>query len=103
MKKLLMIAFHFPPLAISSGIQRTISFARHLPRFGWQPIILTAHPRVYDRVSDDQLKDIASNVIVERAFALDSARHFAISGRYPAFTARPDRWITWWFGAVLQG
>ena len=103
MKRLLMIAFHFPPLAGSSGIQRTISFARHLPRFGWEPLVLTAHPRAYERVSDDQLGDVPSDVIVERAFALDSARHLAISGRYPAFIARPDRWITWWLGAVLQG
>jgi len=103
MKRLLMIAFHFPPLAGSSGIQRTISFARHLPRFGWEPLVLTAHPRAYERVSDDQLGDVPSDVVVERAFALDSARHLAILGRYPAFAARPDRWITWWLGAVPKG
>jgi glycosyltransferase involved in cell wall biosynthesis len=103
MKRLLMIAFHFPPLAASSGIQRTINFARHLPRFGWEPLILTAHPRAYERVSDDLLGDVPSDVVVERAFALDSARHLSILGRYPAFSARPDRWITWWPGAVLRG
>lgn len=103
MKRLLMIAFHFPPLAGSSGIQRTISFARHLPRFGWEPIILTAHPRAYEQVSNDQLMDLPSEVIVERALALDSSRHIAVMGRYPAFAARPDRWITWWLGAVPQG
>jgi glycosyltransferase involved in cell wall biosynthesis len=103
MKRLLMIAFHFPPLAGSSGIQRTISFARHLPRFGWEPLILTAHPRAYERVSDDQLVDVHSGTTVERAFALDSSRHLAIGGRYPAFTARPDRWITWWLGAIPTG
>jgi glycosyltransferase involved in cell wall biosynthesis len=103
MKRLLMIAFHFPPLAGSSGIQRTLCFARHLPRFDWEPLILTAHTRAFERLSDDQLGDVPSDVIVERAFALDAARHLAILGRYPAFAARPDRWITWWLGAVLQG
>jgi len=103
MKRVLMIAFHFPPLAGSSGIQRTLSFARHLPRFGWEPLILTAHKRAFARVSDDQLGDVPSDVVVERAFALDSARHLAILGRYPAFAARPDRWITWWLGAVPKG
>jgi len=103
MKRLLMIAFHFPPLAGSSGIQRTISFARHLPQFGWEPLILTAHPRAYERVTDDQLGDVPSDITVERAFALDTARHLAILGRYPAFAARPDRWVTWWLGAVPRG
>jgi glycosyltransferase involved in cell wall biosynthesis len=101
MKRVLMIAFHFPPLAGSSGIQRTISFARQLPRFGWEPLVLTAHPRAYERVSDDQLMEVPSTV--ERAFALDSARHLAVFGRYPAFAARPDRWVTWWLGAVPKG
>ena len=50
MKRVLMIAFHFPPLAGSSGIQRTLRFARHLPQFGWEPLVLTAHPRAYERV-----------------------------------------------------
>ncbi len=103
MKRLLLIAFHFPPLTGSSGIQRTISFARHLPKFGWEPLILTAHPRAYERVSDDQLMDLPSDTIVERAFALDSSRHMAVMGHYPAFAARPDRWITWWLGAVPKG
>ncbi len=98
-----MIAFHFPPLAGSSGIQRTLRFARHLPRFGWQPLILTAHPRAYEHLSDDLLKDVSDDCVVERAFALDSARHLSMRGRYPAFAARPDRWISWWLGAVPKG
>lgn len=103
MKRLLMIAFHFPPFGLSSGILRTINFARHLPRFGWEPLILTAHPRAYQSVSGGQPVNLPPSTIVERAFALDSARHFALKGRYPRFTARPDRWITWWLGAVPKG
>jgi glycosyltransferase involved in cell wall biosynthesis len=103
MKRLLMVAFHFPPLAGSSGIQRTLSFARHLPACGWEPLILSAHPRAYERVSDDLLKEVRPGTVVERAFALDSARHLAILGRYPGFAARPDRWLTWWLGAVPGG
>jgi glycosyltransferase involved in cell wall biosynthesis len=98
-----MIAYHFPPLAGSSGIQRTLRFARHLPRFGWEPLILTAHPRAYERTSDDLLREVAHGTVVERAFALDSARHLAVGRYYPAFTARPDRWISWWLGAVPKG
>lgn len=103
MKRLLMIAFHFPPLAGSSGIQRTLRFARYLPEFGWQPVVLTAHPRAYQRLSDDQLGDIPEGVEVIRAPAWDTSRHFAIAGRYPGFLARPDRWLSWWPGAFWAG
>ena len=58
MKRVLMIAYHFPPLSGSSGIQRTLRFVRYLPEFGWQPTVLTTHPRAYQQVSDDQLADV---------------------------------------------
>jgi hypothetical protein len=103
MKRLLMISFPFPPLAGSSGVERTLSFVRQLPRFGWEPLILTAHPRAYARVSEDLLADVAPDTVVERAFALDSSRHLAVMGRYPAFLSRPDRWAIWWLGAVPNG
>jgi len=102
-KTVLLVAFHFPPLAGTSGIQRTLSFVRDLPSFGWRPIVLTAHPRAYERTAGDQLEDIPEGAVVARAFALDSARHLSIAGRYPAMIARPDRWASWWLGAVPAG
>ena len=103
MKRVLMVAYHFPPLAGSSGIQRTLRFVQHLPAFGWEPIVLTAHPRAYERTSDDLLRDVPAGVHVERAFALDAAKHLSVAGWYPAFLARPDRWMPWRFGAVAAG
>lgn len=103
MKRVLMIAFHFPPFATSSGIQRTLRFVQHLPAFGWEPVVLTADERAYDAVSRDLLAQIPSGVVVERAFALDTARHLSLGGRYPAFLARPDRWMSWRFAAVAAG
>ena len=103
MKRLLMIAFHFPPQAGSSGIQRTLRFARHLPDFGWEPLILSAHPRAYEQVGDDLSQEIPANMVVRRAFALDTARHLSIGKRYIGAMARPDRWVSWKFDAIRQG
>jgi len=98
-----MIAFHFPPLAGSSGIQRTLRFIQHLPTFGWEAMVLTAHPRAYEFVSDDLSREVPAGVTVKRAFALDAARHLSIAGRYPGFLACPDRWISWRIRAVAVG
>ena len=103
MKRVLMVAYHFPPLAGSSGIQRTLRFVQQLPRFGWQPLVLSIAPRAYERTSDDLVADIPAGTIVERAFGLDTARQLAIGGRYIAAWARPDRWVTWKFDAVRTG
>ena len=103
MKRVLMIAFQFPPFAGSSAVQRTLRFVRYLPEFGWEPIVLSAHPRAYEQRSADQLVDIPAGTVVERAFCLDAARHLGFFRRYPASLARPDRWMSWWPGAVLAG
>jgi len=103
MKRILMVAYHFPPLRGSSGIQRTLKFVKYLPEFGWEPIVLTAHPRAYEQTGEDQLLDIPPGVRVCRAFALDTARHLSIGKRYPGVLARPDRWKLWWLGAVPAG
>jgi glycosyltransferase involved in cell wall biosynthesis len=102
-RKVMMIAFHFPPMKGSSGIQRTLKFARYLPENGWRPIVLSTHPRAYERTSGDQIHEIGPDVIVERAFALDAARHLAIRGRYLKYLALPDRWVSWMLGAVPLG
>lgn len=103
MKNVLMVAYHFPPLAGSSGIQRTLRFVQHLPSFGWNPLVLSADPRAYERVSSDLEADIPPGTVVRRAFALDTARHLSIKGRYVGAMARPDRWISWRFDAVRIG
>lgn len=103
MKRVLLIAFHYPPVSVSSGLQRTLSFSRYLPENGWLPAVLTAHPRSYLRTSDDQLGDVPSEVRVKRAFAIDSSRHLAFRGRYFGLLALPDQWVSWWLGAVVSG
>ncbi len=39
-KKVLIISYYFPPLG-GGGVQRTLKFARYLPLFGWEPVILS--------------------------------------------------------------
>ena len=103
MKRILLIAYHFPPIRLSSGIQRTLKFAQYLPDFDWQPMVLSINPRAYPVTSNDQMAEIAPDMVVKRAFGLDSSRHLAIKGRYFNRSAMPDQYATWWFDGVRQG
>lgn len=103
MKRVLMVAFHYPPAFGSSGVQRTLKFSQYLPAHGWQPLVLTVHPRAHAKVNAAQLEEIPAEAVVERAFALDAGRHLAIRGRYPRAVALPDRWAAWLLGAVPRG
>ena len=98
-----MIAFHYPPVMGSSGIQRTLKFSTYLPEHNWTPIVLTPHHRAYERTSQGQVSEVAGNVIVKQSFALDTARHLSLFGYYPRLLALPDRWVSWWLGGVITG
>lgn len=102
-KKVLVIAYHYPPCAVSSGIQRTLSFTKHLSKYGWQPVVLTVNPKAYERSNPSQLKSIPPSVVVKRSLALDAARHLSLGGRYWSRLTIPDRWTSWWWSAVPTG
>lgn len=103
MRRVLMVAYHFPPLAGSSGIQRTLRFVQHLPGFGWEALVLTVTPGAYERTSHDLDEEVPPGTVVRRALALDATRHLAIAGRYLAALARPDRWVGWRHLGVRSG
>jgi len=102
-KRVLMVAFQFPPFQGSSGIHRTLSFCRYLPENDWQPLVLVPKSRAYPRQSDDLLGKIPEGLVVKKTFALDAARDLAIKGRYLRWSAIPDQWASWWFSAVPAG
>ena len=99
----LIIAYHYPPVRVSSGIQRTLKFSAYLREYGWEPMVLTISPKAYEQVSDDQMAEIPNDMIIERAWGLDTSRHLAVGTRYPGWLAQPDRWVSWWPAAVWRG
>jgi glycosyltransferase involved in cell wall biosynthesis len=102
-KRVLFIAYHFPPILGSSGYLRTLKFTRYLPEHGIEPTVLTVNPRAYPEWNGAQLAQIPKGVEVVRCFALDAARHLAWRGRYPAFLGVPDRFATWIPFAIAAG
>lgn len=102
MKRVLLIAFHFPPAAGTSGVHRSHSLARGLRRHGWDPIVLTASTRAHPVTSVRSADDIPSDLRVVRAAAWDAARHWSIAGHYPGIFEWPDRWVSWFPAAVVR-
>lgn len=102
-RNVLIVAFHFPPQKGSSGLLRTLKFARYLPQFGWRPTILTAHLRAYEAVDIRGSGGVPPDLSVIRAQAWDAKRLFGLRGHYLDLFALPDRWISWVLGAIPAG
>lgn len=60
MKNILFIAYEFPPLNVG-GSARPAKFAKHLNRFGYNPIVVTLNPDDYDKVFSSVKTD--SNIL----------------------------------------
>jgi hypothetical protein len=54
-KKILLISYHFPPSSEVGGL-RAANFARQLPRFGWDPFVLTLKDDYLQKMDVEKLK-----------------------------------------------
>lgn len=102
-KRILYIAYHFPPIQVSSGVHRTLAFTRYLAGQGNNVTVLTVNSKAYISAAEHNQKLIPENVNVIRAYARDTARHYAFKGRYLGAMALPDRWQSWIIGGVISG
>ena len=71
-KRVLFITYYFPPSG-GSGVQRPVKFVKYLPRFGWQPTVLTVLPESAAYVDHDteMVSDIPDSVDVIRTKSWD--------------------------------
>lgn len=91
MKRVLIIAYYFPPIG-GSGVQRPAKFVKYLPDFGWQPYVITTdRPYGDDSQGYDPtlLADIPPDVQVWR-----------VPTPQPQPVYRLARWVGWRSAAV---
>lgn len=65
MKKVLIITYYWPPSG-GAGVQRWLKFAKFLPEYGWQPVILTVDPEYasYPQRDESLFSEVGSNCLV---------------------------------------
>ena len=78
--RVLMVAYNFPPIG-GVGVQRTLKYATYLPRWGWEPVVLTAaDPGVAERDPAAELA-LPPDLRVERAFSPEPVKLRRVLGR----------------------
>jgi hypothetical protein len=72
-KKVLIIAYYFPPLGMG-GVQRATKFAKYLPSFGWKPFVLTVKDVEYLAKDPSLLEELPPEVGIVRTGSFDPLR-----------------------------
>jgi glycosyltransferase involved in cell wall biosynthesis len=71
MRRVLVVAYYFPPLG-GAGVQRTLKFVKHMTERGFLPEVLTVRPGCVRKNKDASLlKDVPSGLVVHRTPTLD--------------------------------
>jgi len=112
-KRILIIAHFFPPLG-GAGVQRPLKFAKYLPDFGWDPIVLSVKNPDWHYAHDPELlKELPSDVKIIRSLMVRSAwfyrilnplRNKKLDTMLSRFLIQPDDQVGWipfaYFAAV---
>jgi len=69
-KKVLIVTYYWPP-AGGPGVQRVLKFAKYLPEFGWQPLILTVKNGEYPAFDPTLEKEVPEAARVFRTAAIE--------------------------------
>jgi glycosyltransferase involved in cell wall biosynthesis len=85
MKKVLIITYYWPPSG-GAGVQRWLKFAKYLPEFGWQPVILTVDPKYasYPQLDNSLSREIHPDCMVF------TTKSFELYNLYKVFSGRKE-------------
>ncbi len=67
----LILAYYYPPMGLS-GVQRTLKFTKYMPKFNWQPTVITTGKTAYYAHDFELLKEAEkAGVIIKRTESFD--------------------------------
>ncbi len=78
MQKILIITYYWPPSG-GAGVQRWLKFAKYLPQFGVQPVVLTVDPAFasYPQTDESLLYEVAPGTEVHRTKSFELYRLYS--------------------------
>jgi glycosyltransferase involved in cell wall biosynthesis len=83
-KTVLMLCYFFPPLG-GGGVQRSLQFAKYLPEFDWDPVVISVVPNRRNTVEqsrdDSSVREIDGRTVVYRTESRELASLYAVLHR----------------------
>lgn len=116
MKKVLIVAYNFPPVG-GAGVQRPVKFVKYLRNFGWEPVVLTVSNPSVPIQDAALLKDVPKGVKIYRTRSLEPSYEAkqtfsstqkqggvikALIKKYISMLLLPDLQVLWWPGLIVK-
>jgi glycosyltransferase involved in cell wall biosynthesis len=95
MRRVLFVAYNYPPHG-GAGVQRSLKFSKYLPKYGWQPIVLTTTVDANPIQDYSLLSDIPDNTKIYRIPGFSIARLQSKAKKY-----KLDRFVVF-LNLILQ-
>jgi glycosyltransferase involved in cell wall biosynthesis len=100
MKRVAVLAYYFPPLG-GAGVQRAVAIARHLPKYGWEPVVVTGPARTTDRWAPLD-ESLGLDLPPERLVRVGGAEPPRADTRATRWLRRGSPWRRWWIEAATE-
>jgi glycosyltransferase involved in cell wall biosynthesis len=101
MRRILFIAYHFPPIGYS-GTQRSVKFVRYLPKHGFEPVVLTGPLYAGDIPIDETLAhELPADLLVLRARGPEPEARTGWHARAERWFGLERPWSRWWVDAAV--
>jgi glycosyltransferase involved in cell wall biosynthesis len=81
-RKVLIISYYFPPSG-GAGVQRVLKLVKYLPRYGWQPVVLTVNEN-----ADFPARDPSLLAEISKETSVHRTRIFEPYGLYRKWTGK---------------
>ncbi|MFK7971525.1 MAG: glycosyltransferase family 4 protein [Bacteroidia bacterium] len=75
MKKVLIITYYWPPSG-GGGVQRWLKMVKHLPTYGWEPVVLAPENPDYPLIDESLTADIPENLEVVKVPIIEPRRFY---------------------------
>lgn len=104
MRRVLFIAYYFPPLG-GGGVQRSVKFVKHLPSFGYDPLVVTGPAEVeglWSPADPSLAGDLPTGTEVERIETPEPPESSRWRSRAERWIRLPRQFSDWWVEGLVE-